>query len=580
MKNIDIAIYYKSARNVRLFIVLLCITVMVFSACNREEIDIVTIDESIDPPKLYHDNSYIGRVSTNNGTPINGAVVHIGNIQNLTDGGGFYKIINRKVNKKGNLIKVSAQNHYDAYQFNRQITDEIGFNHFKLLPKLDFIIVDNTKSQIITLADGVELEVEANSVISDDEIGTGKTLKLYTKYLKGGEEQINNLYPLAMPFESRILDFNNSVFLIIELFDDRGAPAKFKKPVQLYINNLEIKNHEVLKINETSDSWTRSGEITEVNNKLKIDLNSNGYYAIAKADEACLATIEIHTTSGLNVFNATIQINQKNTTSGFNIISNQSGKWTGFLKKNEAYDILIKNPCGEVITSKSIHTNSNDVFNEKIIIEDIQTRTINYQLRSCNNNSISVSDQVTLVMKSDEEQINMLLKDSGGVIAFMSCDDIKKLAVYQSDQLKWIEEMPTLSAGEISKQSILIKNEDVCLHEIGGWVNIAGKLKLYKKDDLIILFAPAGSNALEISDINNFTFSIGLKGVEGPGKYTPETIIFNAPTVVFCEKGACSNIEVNIKKISTKDNPVVVEITGNIGDVPISGAFEKELFNN
>lgn len=73
---------------------------------------------------------------------------------------------------------------------------------------------------------------------------------------------------------------------------------------------------------------------------------------------------------------------------------------------------------------------------------------------------------------------------------------------------------------------------------------------MYKKDDLIILFAPAGSNDLEISDINNFTFSIGLKRVEGPGKYTPETIIFNAPTDIFCEKATCSSIEVNIKKIS------------------------------
>lgn len=75
----------------------------------------------------------------------------------------------------------------------------------------------------------------------------------------------------------------------------------------------------------------------------------------------------------------------------------------------------------------------------------------------------------------------MLLKDSWGVIAFASCDDIKNLAVYQSDQLKWMKEVPTLNAGEISKQSIIIKNEDVCLHEIGGWVNIAGKLNCIKK---------------------------------------------------------------------------------------------------
>lgn len=80
-------------------------------------------------------------------------------------------------------------------------------------------------------------------------MGTGNPLKLYAKYLKSGGEQINNLYPLAMPFESKILDFNNGVFLIIELFNDSAAPAKFRKPVRLYINNLEIKNHEVLKVN-------------------------------------------------------------------------------------------------------------------------------------------------------------------------------------------------------------------------------------------------------------------------------------------------------------------------------------------
>lgn len=549
MKKIDILIYHKSARNISRLIVFLFIMVTVFSACNREEIDIVTIDESIDPPRLYHDNSFVGKVGNINGTPINEAVVHIGGIQNLTDGSGFYRVINRKVNKKGNLIKASAQNHYDAYQFNRQTKDEIGFNHFKLLPKSDFIMIDNTKNQIITLAEGVELAVEAYSLISDDEMGMSKTLKLYTKYLKGEEELINSLYPLSMPFDNKILDFSNSTFLIIEFIDSSGSPSKFKKPVQLFINDLGMKECEVLKVNETSDTWTRSGEITEVNNKLKIDINSNGYYAIAKANEACIATIEIHTTSGLNVFNATIQINQRNTTTGLNTTSNQSGKWTGILKKNEAYDILIKNPCGEVISSKSVFTNSNDLFNEKIIIEDTQIRTINYQLQSCSNNGISVSDQVTLVMRSDEEQINMLLKDSEGIIAFVSCGDIKNLAVYQNDQLKWIEETPTLSAGEISRQSILIKNEDVCLHEIGGWVNIAGKLKMYRKDDLIILFVPAGSSALEVSDINNFSFSIGIKGVEGPGKYTPETIVFNAPTAVFCEKAACSNIEVNIKRL-------------------------------
>ena len=556
---------------------LMMLTIIV--SCNREEIDIVTVDVNTEPPKMYHDNNFIGKVTNERGIALNEATIEINGSLYFTDQNGFYRIINKRVNKNGALIKVSAPNYYSAFQFNRQDTDEIGINHFQLIPMSDFTQVDNTKDLTISVTDEVDIIIEANSFKSTGDITFGKTLRLYVKYLDPDHDHVRKLFPLFMPFKDNILDLKNTDLLLFHVTDERGAALDIQKPIKVVVKSVNQENREFLTIGQSADTWVKAGEMVKESGKMTLSINKNGYYAIADTYEACLTTFDIRSRSGLDVFNATLQIIQESAGAGVNRVSNQAGKWTGFLKKNETYKIQIKNSCDELIFSKILNIGSSDQMVEKIEIDDVLIRTLKHNLKSCNNNNLSLSDQISVVMQSPDEKIALILEESNKLIAFISCQDISSMAVYQNDHLKWIETNLVIDTENSSKQSLLLTSEDVCINEIGGWVNIAGKIKLFNKQDLIVLYAPPGSSTLEIADINNFTFSFSISSVEGPGKYKPETLVFNVPVPVFCERNNCNNVEINIRKIEGKDKPVIMDLGGFVEGLPIMGSFERELFN-
>jgi hypothetical protein len=557
--------------NFRIWIIFILVTL---AACNREEIDIVDIEIKTPDPKIFQDNSHIGRVINKNGQGLASAHVSISGIIYGTDQMGKYQAINQKTNARGSLLKCSAPGFLNTFRFVKLEANEVGNTDFEMVPRPQYIEFLTDEVSRIQLSNDVILNIEPESFTSAGSITDKKARLIF--YMESFSDY-KGIFPVNMPLEGMVFD-PESHFIYLHFEGTQGNELEFKKPVKILFDKSVIQFPvQAYSIDEVNESWTERIEGISEDSYVVIPIEKSGAFGIGKLNPGGLVKIHVKESMGVPVLNIVIEINTPEEGLVLSQMLSQSGRWEGYLRKGKSYRLQIRNSCGEEIYQNSFTFDQDEYVMPPIQIEGRNLIYLNYDLNPCEDHQVTVQDQIFVHLFSENSlNFRYLANSSSNVIAIASCKLINEIGVYQSNKLIWKEGIPLISSGQELQRIDLIL-EDACFEQIAGWVIIDGRSKVYSVDDIIIRKTPGTNNNLEIADLTQFSFAINVENVSSNGIYIPETLVFNTPVPLFCHLEGCSFVELNIRIPEENSNLLRVSINGTVSNVQISGFFENTV---
>jgi hypothetical protein len=554
----------------------ICIFFLLVSltACHREEIDIVDVEIKTPDPKIFQDNSHVGKVINKNGQGLANAHVSISGILYGTDQAGNFQAVHQKSNANGSLIKCTAPGFLDAFKFVKLEANEVGNTDFEMLPIPQFIEFLTDEETRIQINDEITLKIEAETFVSTGSITDNKARLLFYAELATNH---SGVFPVNMPVEDMIFD-PGSYFLYLHFKDFQGNQLEMKKPVSISFNS-DVFQHPVkaYRVDEQNESWTGRSDSRIEDNHTTLTISESGYFGIGKLNNSGLVKIQVADNMLIPVLNAVIEISTAQDGLILSQMLSQSGRWEGYLEKGKSYNLHINNGCGEIIYHNSFSFDQDEYVLAPIQIEGRKLIYLNYDLNPCEDHQVTVQDQIFVHMLSENNlNFRYLANSNSSSIAIASCNLINEIGVFQSHKLIWREGIQLIASGQELQRIDLIL-EDACFEQIAGWVIIDGKSKVYSVDDIIMRRTPGTNYNLEIADLAQFSFAINVENVSTNGIYAPETLVFNTPVPLFCQGEGCSFVELNIRIPEDNSDLMRVSISGTVSNVQISGFFENTV---
>lgn len=151
----------------------LFILLLIVSACNRDDVDIVEVDDNVDnpdvidgfTPEIVNVNANLkGLVLDQNGNPVSGASISMNDETTSTDSDGYFLFQDKTMNSKGQIVRVSKDGYFSGSR--RFFPEELGqsFVQVELVEENFNYNFESNTGGVINAGDGITLNFSANSI--------------------------------------------------------------------------------------------------------------------------------------------------------------------------------------------------------------------------------------------------------------------------------------------------------------------------------------------------------------------------------------------------------------------------------
>lgn len=578
----------KTLRNLLVFFPVLLLVLIALSSCRKEKDDL-TLENTIthsDPTAVYVNARLLGAVENEQGQPVSGAVVEVGNHQTTTNSEGLFLFDNVSLNKKGAFVHVSHSGHWQASR--KVYPHHNGSHHTRLvlMPKQSAGQVNSASGGAVNLGNGLEMNFSADAF--EDAAGNPFTgsVSVAARWLNPEEEGTVQMMPgdlrgvNAANQEVAIASFGIAAVELTgggqQLNLREGYPAELKFPVPEGMTSSAPSEIGLWRFDEVSGIWRQEGTAA-----------LNGSYYLAEV--AHFSFWSIGEEFDVVELSGTIADENDNPVSGIpvslfhsdfgyigTVFTAANGVFSGQAPAGEDLLLMVSNQCNESLTAQNISPLSAGTDLGTITIADGESSMtmISGTLQNCDGESVS-SGIIYLCWSGGCQSV---LADNDGSFAqsFVHCEaDAFNILVidYNSGE--------TVSLTESVSASINLGTVVVCETQLDTYISLIfdGTERFYP---FPFQYLQNGRPHLK-SENSNYSILLSVP--------SPEATVFNSDSVSFvyyeysstpeialftesgsCNLGECSDLTITITEYG--------EIGGYIegfyeGTVDMNNSFQE-----
>lgn len=329
-------------------------------------------------PKTEVITNLYGIVNNEDGLPLSGVIVTVGDKEQITDSEGFFQFIEVSLNKDYAVVKAKKSGYFEGIRTFKPTAE--SFNKITI-SMLDKGITMNLNAEV-----GGKIEFEKGSIILDfpENSLTDNKGKIYKGIAKIRARYINpqsNNFGEIMP--GNLLGLTNNEFitgmisygmLTVEITDDLGNLLEVSNNKEVDVDMPAIEGSPVeiptWHFNEKYGLWVESGTATKVGNRYQFKANHFSSWNLDKPFNGADVNIQFDNQDGDPLPNLKINIFDINYNFLKTVYTDSEGK-LDLLKAPQEMIFRINSECEDDIleTSYTISGSSG-----KITIKDLESR--------------------------------------------------------------------------------------------------------------------------------------------------------------------------------------------------------------
>jgi hypothetical protein len=531
---------------------LLFLFICVAYSCKREDVDTeVFLQQTVEDTSIYHDANYVGLIEDEQRNPLDNVNVAVENASTLSNKDGVYIMPNVKTNSMGMISTLAKNGYYREYLFSIIGEGAVGNQSSQMSKLNNGFTFAASESKTIPISNDVVIEISPNSF----KTRSGQLYSGQQKVYIRENDRLINVPIQEAHHKLKILD--NGKFYQIEVISEGGEFLQLARP--LVVRNLSP--HQIYNLNLSKNRFepiVKSQDQNIINN-----LNA---LAVGKAVNTTMVNASLKNREGISVNLGKIKINQSQATR--TLFLSQSGKLTFYAIQNSLLELNFEYGCSGVENFVLHTTKEPRIDMGEIKLQNEGLKNITSSIASCGG-KITDGDMISLLISDVSGNKNVffqtIMEDK---ITMPICNKIKSIKYNGSNLVNFTYNLPIESNG-----NYIIKQNNICLPKVIGYLNIDGK-KEYFTSNQISITREGQEKVLSITDYTGLLIS--ANDVTTKGSYMPSILLLNNPKIIDCINN-CNNITMNVETLSKEGEKVVISILGKVGGSEIDGKFEQIL---
>jgi hypothetical protein len=520
-------------------------------SCRKENDNTVLTDTTFqnDPAAVYVNGRLMGIVSTENGQPVSGAVVKVGNNQTTSNNEGMFVFNNVSMNKNGTFVHVS---HSGFWQASRKVYPHLNgthHTHLVLMPKENAGQFDAATGGNINLSAGLELTFAANAVADLNNQPYSGNTAVAARWLNPLDENTKDMMPGDLAGRNasgqRVAIMNYGIAAVelsgggqtLNLLE--GSPALLKFPVHADLQANAPNQISLWRFDEVIGLWIHEG-FAELNGAYyEASVPHFSFWCIGEEVESVELT-GIIADENDNPISA-IPVSLFHPDFGYlgSVFTASNGVFTGLAPAGISLTLSVASQCNITIVNQEISPLSSDTDLGIINISGGQSSTtmISGSLQNCDGDA--VSSGIIYVCWDGDCQTILAENDGSFSQSFVHCadDEFQILVIdYNSGQ--------TIILTEDVASSINMSAVVVCQTQLDTYISLSfsGTERFYP---FPFQYIQSGRPHLKSED-NDYSILLSFDQAT-VGSYSNElaSIIYfensSTPEIsLFTESGSCS----------------------------------------
>lgn len=526
-------------------------------ACQRNDSDEIENSGNHSPETLYyHDIQLIGRIKNSNDEALEGASISCNQLISTTDKEGLFLLRNLKSNKAGQLVRFSHANFYDEYRF--FVTDEgdVQSQIIRLAKLEDAITFEDKDGKVVSLNEHIKINVPAASFItSTGENYTGR-VNLYIRKI----QSLSFMPVEGLNFEKKIFD-DAHTFQILA-FTDNNEKLLLKNKVKV----VSTPGLIVAGLDEARALWKEEKSLT-TDGQTYTEIDHLNLISIGRLTNFAFIEATLNNDNGNVLSNVTLTMETGDNVG--EIHSSQSGKIRCFFPSNVTTTLSYITNTGSNVPVASYNLPKGKHKVESLTLKTNGPSEIFSKLKLCGNGELSDEDMVSLLITSYGKD-DLILFQTEKEKSFYTANEYSEVkATYFSNG----NQIYSISKNTIEAQIIEISNDNFCISDLIGYLNVDGEVKYFNENQISIL--KETNNSISITDNIGFILNIENPKINIP--LNPSVLLISNPKNIVCDENNCMNMVATFAEVSSVGSKVKLTLKGSSGGYAIEGSFEGIL---
>lgn len=400
------------------YILILGILIVSIISCRTDQTDLIeSPDNTGHEPEIFVNATFNGFITDTNGDAIQGALVQIGDSEQITDARGYFKI-NDLVNGSGAIVKVKANGYIQSVA--NVLPSSKGIGHIRMnLSTASYQQVISPNGGEDIASDELTIELDPNVSFTSSGNVYGDMILGQVEYFDVAEQSFNRVNHgeicgvsiddqrvLIEPFNMISFEAEGSAGEALEL--ESVVKASAKVPDQkLSFAPSEIP---VWHLDDKTGLWTEAGIGYLVNGFYQFDIDALGRWTCGTFNSYAILSGQAN--EGVGITNVSIRITNQNRISDSKIvISDNKGHYWAKVPKGNPLIIEVLDECGNVSGLAEVGSLDEDATaNINLYQTTVETIQLNGNL-ICSDQI--VADGYAMVQSSNGENYIAEVDDQG-----------------------------------------------------------------------------------------------------------------------------------------------------------------------
>ncbi|NUN99231.1 MAG: carboxypeptidase regulatory-like domain-containing protein [Saprospiraceae bacterium] len=569
---------------------------LALASCHKDTEETTIFEEVYTPPVIKINGNIAGLVVNENGDPIEGATVQVGNQQLQTGPGGYFIFRNIVLNANGTYIKVDQPGYFHASRRFYPKLNAMNYTTLTLMAKNNTGQVSATTGGIVNVLGGATVKLPANGIAkADGTLYTGQ-VQVAARWLDPTADNLTDIMPGNLhAINSRQEEVALATFgmMAVELTGTdgsrlnlaNGSKAELSIQIPSQLQSNAPNEIPLWHFDETTGLWREEGFAVRQGNAYVGEVSHFSFwnwdvpYPLVNIEGTILSP------DGNPLSNVWLRVTVLGTVvTGYGTVDD-NGYFNGGVPAGQALLLEAIDPCGQVLVSENIGPFTSDTSLGNLTA--ISGSTFNYttvigSMVNCDNDP--VTNGILRICQGGN--CNLVATGADGSVeaflAYCGSGDISVTAFDLDTQLQ------STTQNYPAAETIEIGAFAACATQITEFIrlNIDGDEVIYP-----LPYAYGQPGALRyigaFAQDSSYTFSLSFP-VGAPGSYTGAGVSFSSqqisPTYFagFCQN-PCGDVTVTVTEFGNIGEFIRGTFSGNVDfsdinqqvfpNLPVSGEF-------
>lgn len=335
-----------------------------FTACKKDDDNKSSGNNNPSTPEVSYENpqlsginstaDFFGRITSQNGDIVEGALVEIGNKSTTTNSFGFYQIDNATVDQDYAVIEITAPTYFKQFRSFAPKASSLNMQDIQMIPIAYSGAFESSTGGTVQLPGGGQVIFQAGDLVLQDGSAYSGQVVVASAYLDPTDPSIPNYLPgslLAVNTEDELAVMITYGMMGVELFGTNGEvlqladgmTASLEMPIQPEQAAFAPESIPLWFFDETNGIWREDGVATKTGNKYVGNLSHFTFWNCdVPADWAYLEGSVVYNGETYNQNDFYLKIYRPNGAWASGYVSSD-GTFSGAVPGNESLEVYIVN---------------------------------------------------------------------------------------------------------------------------------------------------------------------------------------------------------------------------------------------